>query len=192
MQKIEGFKSGKIGTSDYVNHNCELAKTLTYSPVKRCWYCELKFRQCPIFQYLIFSLILIFFSFIISFFLEGEILNSIVISTLILVFVYGYFFIKSTEKIIEASFSEKMAKEALGESKKVLEVRVEARTKELKELTKGLEGQVKERTKELQKRVTELESFHKLTIGREVRMLGLKKENKELRKKIEEYESDKK
>ena len=71
----------------------------------------------------------------------------------------------------------------LEESKAVLEIKVAARTRELKELTKGLEGNVKERTKELQGRVNELERFHNLTVGRELKMIELKKEIKKLKKK---------
>ena len=73
----------------------------------------------------------------------------------------------------------------LEESKKVLEIKVKARTKELEELTKSLDQKVKERTKELQERINELERFHKLTIGRELRMAELKKE---IEKKEEEIE----
>ena len=71
------------------------------------------------------------------------------------------------------------------EAKSVLEIKVKARTKELEELTKSLDQKVKERTKELQERINELEKFHKLTIGRELRMVELKKE---IEKKEEEIE----
>jgi len=54
-----------------------------------------------------------------------------------------------------------------------------------------LEDKVKERTKELQtayedikKRKEDLEKFYKLTVGRELRMIELKKEIKELEEKI--------
>ena len=64
---------------------------------------------------------------------------------------------------------------ALQESRNVLEVRVRARTKELQELNKGLEKKVQQRTKELQKRLDELERFYNLTVGRELKMVELKK-----------------
>jgi methyl-accepting chemotaxis protein len=48
---------------------------------------------------------------------------------------------------------------------------------------KDLEKQVEERTKQLQSRVKELEKFHNLTIGREQKMIELKKKIKELEKK---------
>jgi len=71
------------------------------------------------------------------------------------------------------------------ESRSVLEVKVKARTKELEELTQNLEERVKERTKELQERIEELEKFHKLTVGRELKMAELKEKIKELEEKLE-------
>ena len=47
---------------------------------------------------------------------------------------------------------------------------------ELKRLQEELEGKVKERTKELQKRIEELEKFQKVAVGRELKMIELKKE----------------
>ncbi len=185
MEKIKEFQSKKIGTPDYINENCWLAKTLNYSTAKRCWYCELKFRHCPFFQYLIVSLILIFLSFTLSFLMEGEVLKSVIITVFTLVIVYGYFFTKSTEKIIEANFAQRKAKEALEEAKVVLEIKVKDRTKELEELTKGLEEQVKERTKELQEKMEESERFNRLAVDRELKMIKLKEEIKELKAEIE-------
>ena len=74
--------------------------------------------------------------------------------------------------------------EELQESRKALEVKVKARTIELEELTKSLEEKVRERTKELQERLNQLERFHKLTVGRELKMVELKKIIKELEKKL--------
>jgi hypothetical protein len=47
---------------------------------------------------------------------------------------------------------------------------------------KELDGKVVERTKELTLRVAELESLNKTMIGREIKMVELKKENEELKK----------
>ena len=56
-----------------------------------------------------------------------------------------------------------------------------------------LEQKVKERTRELQgayedikKRKEDLEKFYKLTVGRELRMIELKKQIKELEEKVKE------
>jgi nitrogen fixation/metabolism regulation signal transduction histidine kinase len=77
----------------------------------------------------------------------------------------------------------KEAGRVLEEEKMSLEIRVRARTKELEELTKSLEKQVKERTAELENKVRELEKFHHLTVGRELKMIELKKKLKELEEK---------
>lgn len=80
------------------------------------------------------------------------------------------------------------SKKALEESREVLEIKVEARTRELQELTGNLEQKVRDRTKELQERVQELERFRRLTVGRELKMLELKKALRESREKISQLE----
>jgi len=79
----------------------------------------------------------------------------------------------------------KSARRLLEEEKEVLEIRVRARTQELEELAKSLEEKVKERTKELEERIGELEKFHSLTVGRELKMIELKKELERLEKELE-------
>ncbi len=69
----------------------------------------------------------------------------------------------------------------LEDTKKTLEVRVAARVKELEELTQSLEEKVKKRTKEIQKNVQELEKFQKFAVGRELKMIELKKKIKEIK-----------
>ena len=61
------------------------------------------------------------------------------------------------------------------QAREILEIRVEARTRELKKLTKSLDEQVQERTKELQEKIKELQRFQKLVVGRELKMVELKK-----------------
>ncbi len=82
---------------------------------------------------------------------------------------------------------EKRVKERTQElewAKASLEVKIRARTQELEELAKSLDGQVKKRTEDLQERINELEDFRKLTVGRELKMIGLEKEINELKKRI--------
>ena len=76
---------------------------------------------------------------------------------------------------------------ALEESKTVLEIKVAARTRELKELAERREEIIAERTKELRERIEELEKFHRLTVGRELKMVELKEEIKKLKKELEKY-----
>ena len=68
----------------------------------------------------------------------------------------------------------------LEDIKGTLEVKVRARVKELEELTQSLEEKVKRRTKEIQKKVQELEKFQKFAVGRELKMIELKKKIKEM------------
>lgn len=53
------------------------------------------------------------------------------------------------------------------------------------EYAKELEAKINERTKELQERVTDLERFEKVTVGRELRMAELKQEVEKMRIKLE-------
>jgi hypothetical protein len=69
-------------------------------------------------------------------------------------------------------------------SKTSLEIKVKERTQQLKTLMESLEGKVKERTKELQLKIDELEKFQRLTIGREVAMVELKKEIKKIKEEL--------
>lgn len=92
--------------------------------------------------------------------------------------------VKEQNKVLKKSEAE------LQEAKISLEIKVQERTKELGELNKGLEGKIQERTKEMQNRVTELEKFHRLTMGRENRMIELKEEIKNLKEELEKYKKN--
>lgn len=80
----------------------------------------------------------------------------------------GYLF-----ALLDATEMERMNEE-IEESKKVLEVRVAARTQELKEMAENLETQVKLRTTELEDKLRELEKMNKLMVGRELKMIEVK------------------
>ena len=90
-----------------------------------------------------------------------------------------------SEGLNKAAEEVYVARRELEEAKTILKVKVKARTRELNELAENLEEQVEERTKEIQERVKELEKFHKLTVGRELKMIELKKEVKKLKEEIE-------
>ncbi len=66
-----------------------------------------------------------------------------------------------------------------------LEIKIAARTKELKELSESLEKQVEKRTGQLQEKIQELERFNKLSVGRELKMVSLKAEIKGLKEELE-------
>ena len=72
-----------------------------------------------------------------------------------------------------------------------MEVKIDARTKELKELSEGLERQVEKRTEELRGKIQELERFNKLSVGRELKMVELKEEVKRLKEELENLKVEK-
>ncbi len=72
---------------------------------------------------------------------------------------------------------------AVEEERDVLEIRVSARTRELNEIADKLEKEVDTRTKELQKKLLDMEKLNRLMVGRELKMVELKKELTELKEK---------
>ncbi len=77
------------------------------------------------------------------------------------------------------------------EEKDILEVKVKARTKELSEINEKLEAEVKKRTEEMEKKIKEYEKMSKMMVGRELKMIELKKELKKAKEKIKILTSEK-
>lgn len=88
-----------------------------------------------------------------------------------------------TKDLEQKTLELEKAKIALEEAKDILEVRVVARTKELKELNEKLEEKVRQRTQELQEKLNELDKWYRLTVGRELKMIELKQEINKFKKK---------
>jgi len=78
------------------------------------------------------------------FVVEGKISLLVVGMVFVLIIVYGYFFNLSTEKIVEANFSQTKAKEALAELTKSLKQQVADQTKDITKKNKNLEKNNKE------------------------------------------------
>jgi len=133
MDNVTGFKKDKkLGELGYINKNCWLVRNLNYPPTGRCQYCQLKFNKCLFFRYSVISFILIFFVFVAAGLTEGQISKLLILTTFVLIIIYGYFFNKSTETIILANFSQMKANEALEELTKHLQEKVDEQTKDLK------------------------------------------------------------
>lgn len=85
-----------------------------------------------------------------------------------------YYSNKTTEKIVLERTEE------LQKAKTLLEDTVKERTKELKKAHDNLEQDVKDRTLELQNKIKELEAINQASMGREERMIELKKQINQL------------
>lgn len=103
--------------------------------------------------------------------------------------------LKNSQQILEQKVKERTKE--LEEARESLEIKVRARTKELEKLNQNLEKRVEERTKalkaskaELQKRVEELERFRKIAVGRELKMVELKRQIERLKEKLQKQKSE--
>lgn len=150
------------------------------------------FSEEVVIQGIFIAGLIVILGFLISFFLVKHLIDPI------------EFFIKSTNEVAKGNLDYKLqmksgdelgqlaenfnqmtkslkkSQRQLEETRDVLEIRVKARTQELSEQAEGLDEQVKIRTKELQERIDELERFHKLTVGRELKMIELKQKIQEI------------
>lgn len=89
-------------------------------------------------------------------------------------------FRKKREEVKEEGRKAVKAYQESEEARKILQIEVKARTEELEILVNKQEEIVAKRTEELQEKIKELESFHRLTVGRELKMIELKEKIKEL------------
>lgn len=114
--------------------------------------------------------------------ITGVFLVSLLIS--FISYLIGKLFFKERQNLKLKTSELEKAKKELEKTKHILEFKVESRTKELRVLNENLENRVQEKTEELQNRIEELENFHRLTVGRELKMIELKKTIKGLENEL--------
>ncbi len=170
----------KLGDPNFVNTNCLVARSIEAPPWERCRYCRMRFRKCPMLKFLLLTLSLAVSGFVFSFLVNREAFwKSYEILIFALVFMavsFGYLFNKNTVEVVK---KEK-------DTQEVLRKKVKERTSQLEKEQERLEERVEERTKELQEKLEDLKKFKKAVVGREIKMVELKKENENLKRKLEE------
>jgi hypothetical protein len=124
---------------------------------------------------------------VIPFFVELLWQRSLLIVLFVLFCGFGYVLIQGSikeyrekelleQKVTQRTHELELAKSDLEENNLTLEVRVRARTRELEFLNQTLEEKIMARTRDLEAKVRDLEKFQKITVGRELKMIELKRE----------------
>ncbi|MFH2097748.1 MAG: HAMP domain-containing sensor histidine kinase [bacterium] len=101
------------------------------------------FNKCLFSRYLAISLILVVFLLITSYLIDKTISKPLIVSLFVLIIVYGYYFDRSTESIIESSFLEKEAKGAFKELSENLKQEVSKQTRDITQKNIQLEKLLK-------------------------------------------------
>ena len=95
----------QLGDPNYVNQNCIIAKIISAPPVERCQYCQRNYRECPLFLFIVFGLVLLLLSLGVAFFVERELFlkayKTILFLLLFFAVAYGYLFNKHATGIIK-------------------------------------------------------------------------------------------
>jgi hypothetical protein len=150
-------------------------------------FCVIFYSTLSILQYLGFIPFRPYFDLGVNLYKNLDYLLTTLIFVVITFYLAGIAANLFTEVLKRRTIELAKTKAELEEVKNILEVRVAARTRELKELVERQEEIIKERTKELQEKIIELEKMNKLMIGRELKMVELKKEIEGLKKELEKY-----
>lgn len=91
---------------------------------------------------------------------------------------------KLQQDFSDAQKKIKQYQEELAEAKVVLDIRVKAKTRQLKEEAQIFEDKFEHRAKQLKEKIVEFESFQKLMVDRELKMVELKSQLEEAQNKI--------
>lgn len=105
----------------------------------------------------------------------------------------GYFLVKSVQKESELREQRERLVEELKKINLLLEEKVKERTKSLEKIEEERTiALIREKAlkKDLERKVEELEKFQHFTIGRELRIVELKKENEKLKEEIERLKKE--